>query len=143
MVGYGDSLVAGAVVENLVAAGHKVNVFAGRTQLWENCDKLDKSITRENADYVIATDKGFSPFEFQDAEGNIVDGNEKEQVAGDRFASIIEKVRKDTDVKAVVLRVNSPGGSVMASEKIKGELDLLMERVPVIASYGDYAASGG
>ena len=77
------------------------------------------------------------------AEGNIVDGSEKEQVAGDRFASIIEKVRKDTDVKAVVLRVNSPGGSVMASEKIKGELDLLMERVPVIASYGDYAASGG
>ena len=77
------------------------------------------------------------------AEGNIVDGNEKTQVAGDRFAKIIEKVRNDEDVKAVVLRVNSPGGSVMASEKIKGELDLLRERVPVIASYGDYAASGG
>ena len=77
------------------------------------------------------------------AEGNIVDGNAKEQVAGDRFAAIIEKVRNDKDVKAVVLRVNSPGGSVLASEKIKGELDLLRERVPVIASYGDYAASGG
>ena len=77
------------------------------------------------------------------AEGNIVDGNEKTQVAGDRFAKIIEKVRNDEDVKAVVLIVNSPGGSVMASEKIKGELDLLRERVPVIASYGDYAASGG
>lgn len=77
------------------------------------------------------------------AEGDIIDGNEKTQVAGDRFARIIEKVRKDDDVKAVVLRVNSPGGSVMASEKIKGELDLLREKVPVIASYGDYAASGG
>lgn len=78
------------------------------------------------------------------AEGNIVDGDEKQQVAGDRFANIISKVRKDSTVKAVVLRVNSPGGSVLASEKIKAELDLIRKRgVPVIASYGDYAASGG
>ena len=77
-------------------------------------------------------------------EGNIVDGDAKEEVAGDRFAKIIEKVREDDDVKAVVLRVNSPGGSVLASEKIKTELDLLRENgVPVIASFGDYAASGG
>ena len=78
------------------------------------------------------------------AEGNIVDGHEKQQVAGDRFAGIIEDVRKDSTVKAVVLRVNSPGGSVLASEKIKNEIELLQKRgVPVIASYGDYAASGG
>ncbi len=78
------------------------------------------------------------------AEGNIVDGNEKQQVAGDRFAKIISDVRKDSTVKAVVLRVNSPGGSVLASEKIKAELDLMRKRgIPVIASYGDYAASGG
>lgn len=77
------------------------------------------------------------------AEGNIVDGNEKQQVAGDRFAEIISDVRKDSTVKAVVLRVNSPGGSVLASEKIKTELDLLRQTTPVIASYGDYAASGG
>ena len=77
------------------------------------------------------------------AEGDIVDGSAKQGVAGDRFAEIIADVRKDTTVKAVVLRVNSPGGSVLASEKIKAELDLLQERVPVIASYGDYAASGG
>ena len=77
------------------------------------------------------------------AEGNIVDGSDKEQVAGDRFAQIIADVRNDKDVKAVVLRVNSPGGSVLASEKIKAELDLLRKNVPVIASYGNYAASGG
>ena len=77
------------------------------------------------------------------AEGDIVDGNEKQNVAGDRFAQIISDVRKDSTVKAVVLRVNSPGGSVLASEKIKAELDLLRQRVPVIASYGNYAASGG
>ena len=77
------------------------------------------------------------------ADGEIVDGHEKEQVAGDHFAQIIAEVRADESVKAVVLRVNSPGGSVLASEKIKAELDLLRERVPVIASYGAYAASGG
>jgi protease-4 len=77
------------------------------------------------------------------AEGNIVDGKDNTQVAGDRFAEIIADVRRDSTVKAVVLRVNSPGGSVLAAEKIKAEVDLLQERVPVIASYGDYAASGG
>ena len=77
------------------------------------------------------------------AEGNIVDGNEKQQIAGNRFAKIISKVRQDSTIKAVVLRVNSPGGSVLASEKIKAELDLLRETTPIIASYGDYAASGG
>ena len=77
------------------------------------------------------------------ANGSIIDGNEKQDVAGDRFAAIIADIRKDTTVKAAVLRVNSPGGSVLASEKIKAELDLLRERVPVIASYGGYAASGG
>lgn len=77
------------------------------------------------------------------AEGNIVDGKGNQQVAGDRFAKIISDVRKDSTVKAVVLRVNSPGGAVLAAEKIKAEVDLLQERVPVIASFGDYAASGG
>lgn len=77
------------------------------------------------------------------ADGEIIDGKGKKQIAGDRFASIISKVRKDSTIKAVVLRVNSPGGSVLASSKIKNELDLLNESVPVIASYGNYAASGG
>lgn len=78
------------------------------------------------------------------ADGEIIDGNGKQQVAGDRFAGLIADARKDSTVKAVVLRVNSPGGSVLASEKIKAEIDLIKERgIPVIASYGDYAASGG
>ena len=77
------------------------------------------------------------------AQGDIVDGDAKENVAGNRFAKVIADVRKDSSVMAVVLRVNSPGGSVLASEKIKAELDLLREVKPVIASYGDYAASGG
>lgn len=77
------------------------------------------------------------------ADGDIIDGNDKQNVAGDRFAKIIADVRKDSTIKAVVLRVNSPGGSVLASEKIKTELDMLRENVPIIASYSGYAASGG
>lgn len=77
------------------------------------------------------------------ANGDIMDGDDKNVVAGDRYAKIISDVRKDSTIKAVVLRVNSPGGSVLASEKIKTEIGLLQQRVPVVASYGDYAASGG
>lgn len=77
------------------------------------------------------------------AEGEIVDGDAANQVAGDRFARIIAKVRADSTIKAVVLRVASPGGSVLASEKIRTEVDLLRKDKPVIASYGSYAASGG
>ena len=77
------------------------------------------------------------------ASGEIVDGDAKDNVGGNRFAKIISEVRQDSSIQAVVLRVNSPGGSVLASEKIKAELDLLREYKPVIASYGDYAASGG
>lgn len=77
------------------------------------------------------------------ADGEIIDGRMKQQVAGDRFAALIAKVRADSTVKAVVFRVSSPGGSVMASEKIKAEIDLTRACKPVIASYGNYAASGG
>lgn len=77
------------------------------------------------------------------ADGEIVDGVDETNVDGDRFASIIEKVRKDKTVKAVVLRVNSPGGSVVASDKIKYELDRLKAEKPLVASYGSMAASGG
>ncbi len=77
------------------------------------------------------------------ADGDIVDGYGKTAVAGDRFASLISKVCADSTVKAVVLRVNSPGGSVLASEKIRAELDRLKQTKPVVASFGSYAASGG
>ena len=77
------------------------------------------------------------------AEGEIVEGDEATEIAGDRFVHVIDKVRKDKNVKAVVLRVNSPGGSVAASIKIREALDLLQAEKPLVASYGDYAASGG
>ena len=77
------------------------------------------------------------------AEGEIVEGSSKSNIAGDRFAALVDKARADSTVKAVVLRVNSPGGSVTASEKIKQALDRLQQDKPLIASYGSMAASGG
>ena len=77
------------------------------------------------------------------ADGNIVEGKDPMQVDGDRFAKIIAEVRKDSSIKAAVLRVNSPGGSVLAAEKITEVIKLLQERMPVVASFGNYAASGG
>ena len=77
------------------------------------------------------------------ADGEIVEGKDYSDIASDRFVAEIDKLRKDKTVKSVVLRVNSPGGSVVASEKIRTALNLLMAEKPLIASYGNYAASGG
>jgi protease IV len=78
------------------------------------------------------------------AEGEIVDGDgDNGQVGGDRFAKIFSKIRQDGDVKAVVLRINSPGGSAIASEIIQREIRLTREIKPVVVSMGDVAASGG
>ena len=64
-------------------------------------------------------------------------------VSGLEIASILADIRRDSTVKAVVLRVNSPGGSATGAEMINNELGRLKAVKPVIASYGDYAASGG
>jgi len=77
------------------------------------------------------------------ADGEIV-MDDKEGTIGNHFAAEISKVRQDPTVKAVVLRVNSPGGSVQAASAIEREVTLLREKgIPVVASYGGYAASGG
>ncbi|NJR19018.1 MAG: signal peptide peptidase SppA [Calothrix sp. CSU_2_0] len=78
------------------------------------------------------------------AEGEIVDGTgEDGQIGGDRFAKIFNKIRQDKSIKAVVLRVNSPGGSATAAEVMQREIQLTREKVPVVVSMGDVAASGG
>jgi protease-4 len=77
-------------------------------------------------------------------EGEIVDGwGDLTNIGGDRFAAELRELRRDDDVKAVVLRVNSPGGSAYASEEIQHEIIALKAKKPVIVSMGNYAASGG
>ncbi|MFB8791660.1 MAG: signal peptide peptidase SppA [Potamolinea sp.] len=78
------------------------------------------------------------------AEGEIVNGQGTgQQVGGDSFARQMRLLRQDEDVKAVVLRINSPGGSVTGSDVILREVRLTRDKKPVIVSMGNYAASGG
>jgi protease-4 len=78
------------------------------------------------------------------AEGEIVDGEGGvQEIGGDRLAQQLREIRLDQDVKAVVLRVNSPGGSATASEVIQREVKLTRAQKPVVVSMGNYAASGG
>lgn len=76
--------------------------------------------------------------------GNIISGEGTERSMGsDRIAGAIRKARLDESVKAIVFRINSPGGSALASDVILREVKLASEVKPVIASMGDVAASGG
>ena len=78
------------------------------------------------------------------ADGDIVSGNgDNEQVGSDAFRAIIRKARMDNDIKAIVFRVNSPGGSSLASDVIWREISLARKEKPVVVSMGDVAASGG
>lgn len=78
------------------------------------------------------------------AEGQIVQGaSEQGTLGSSTLADQLAEARLDEEVKAVVLRVNSPGGSALASEVIWREMELLRQQKPVIVSMGDYAASGG
>ncbi|WP_016955756.1 signal peptide peptidase SppA [Catenovulum agarivorans] len=79
------------------------------------------------------------------AKGTILDGHKKAgEIGGDSTAKLLERARLDDSVKAVVLRIDSPGGSAFASEVIRREIDLLREaNKPVVASMSSVAASGG
>ncbi len=79
------------------------------------------------------------------AEGEIVDGEAGPgRIGGDSTAKLIRQAREDEDTKAIVLRVNSPGGSAFASEIVRRELELTRKAgKPVVVSMGDVAASGG
>ncbi len=78
------------------------------------------------------------------ADGGIVDGSSSNgSVGGNSLAEKLADLREDDQVKAVVLRVNSPGGSALASDVVWREMELLKAEKPVVVSMGSYAASGG
>jgi protease-4 len=77
------------------------------------------------------------------AEGDIIDGKgERESIGSESYRALVRKARLDKDIKAIVLRINSGGGSALASENIWRELTLAKADKPVIVSFGDVAASG-
>ncbi|MEZ5059389.1 MAG: signal peptide peptidase SppA [Saprospiraceae bacterium] len=153
-----DSISSHTIIQNAEMAkrirfidkiGYRDEVLADlRDRLGMEEDEDIKSISLD--DY-FASVKDDTDFNTKDkvavvyAEGEIVDGKGEEgQVADEKYVKIIEKLRTDDKVKAIVLRVNSPGGSAMASENIWRELTLARDQgIKVVVSMGDYAASGG
>jgi protease IV len=78
------------------------------------------------------------------AEGDIVMGKgDNSNIGGDEYKDLIRNLRKDKDIKALVLRINSGGGSAFASDLIWRELTLFKKEKPLVVSMGNYAASGG
>ena len=77
------------------------------------------------------------------ASGAIYNGEGYQEIYADNFVKEIKKLTENDKIKAVVLRINSPGGSANASDEILFELQQLKKKKPIIVSFGDYAASGG
>lgn len=97
-----------------------------------NTQVKNKKAPRENRIAVI-----YAVGEIQGGEGN------DEIIGSDRIAKAVREARKDSTIKAIVLRVNSPGGSALASDVMWRELVLAKQTKPLVVSMGDYAASGG
>ncbi len=153
--------------EDLRAAGGdlaKLALTQGLVDALVTHDELDARIAKTGAPADEGT--GFRHIEFLDyvalknamphmpgrpsvavvvAEGEIVDGKaEPGTIGGETTSALLRKAREDEDVKAVVLRVDSPGGSVFPSELIRREVELIKAAgKPVVVSMGDLAASGG
>ncbi|TXH20183.1 MAG: signal peptide peptidase SppA [Chitinophagaceae bacterium] len=78
------------------------------------------------------------------ANGDIIDGKgETDQIGSQTYIELLRKAREDESVKAIVVRVNSGGGSALASDNIHREMSLAKAKKPLIVSFGDVAASGG
>ncbi len=129
---YQDEVVAD--LKKLTGSGEKDNSFR-QIRLTTYAKAKNKDFQNRSSNNKIA---------LVYAEGEIVNGQgSAQQVGGDSFARQIRRLRQDEDVKAVVLRINSPGGSVTGSDVIQREVQLTRQKKPVIVSMGNYAASGG
>ncbi|CAA6678106.1 Unannotated [Lentimonas sp. CC4] len=132
-VGYLDELI-----DHLGSTYH----YAASDETFQQIGLIDYSAARTLESDTTAKDGERIAIVY--AEGQIIDGGKFPGfIGGDWLAEELRRLRKDKDVKAVVLRVNSPGGSAVASEIIQRETRLLAEQKPLIVSMGSYAASGG
>ncbi len=110
----------------------------------EKTDKINFITINKYADAVDFRQSGSDRIALIYAEGDIIDGKgNKETIGSEEFVKHIRKARLDKSIKAIVFRVNSGGGSALASENIWRELSLAKKTKPVVVSFGDVAASGG
>ncbi|MCY0968701.1 signal peptide peptidase SppA [Chryseobacterium wangxinyae] len=106
-------------------------------------DKLNKISLTKYIDSFSDKDKSGEKVAVLYASGSINNGDEYSDIYSDKYIDYIKNLQEDKKVKAVVLRINSPGGSANASDEILFELQQLKKKKPLIVSFGDYAASGG
>lgn len=108
--------------------------------------KKDKKLNKINfADYISTMEEKSSSDKVAVlyASGTIQQGDGLTDIQSERYVKLIKKLQNDDKVKAVVLRVNSPGGDANAADAILFELQNLKTKKPLVVSFGDYAASGG
>ena len=106
-------------------------------------EKLNKVSIRNYAFSQVDTKTNDNKIAVLYASGTIYNGNKYSDIHSERYIQYIKDLAQDDNIKAVVLRVNSPGGSANASDEILYELQQLKQKKPLIISFGDYAASGG
>ncbi len=106
-------------------------------------DKLNKVSLQKYIDSFDDKDSSGEKVAVLYASGSINNGDEYSDIYSEKYIKYIKELQKDDKVKAVVLRINSPGGSANASDEILFELQQLKKTKPLVVSFGDYAASGG
>jgi protease IV len=106
-------------------------------------DKINFVTLQRYQEGVYFKQRGTNKIAIIYAQGNIVGGNgDNESIGSDNYIGLIRKARLDNTVKAIVLRINSGGGSSLASSSILREMELAKKDKPVVVSFGDVAASG-
>ena len=131
-----------------------VDMIAYEDQVFTDLKKLtgknekDKTFTKislgDYAEVPGKSSKSDNKIAIVYAEGEIVNGSgDQGTIGSDEFAKMFSKIRQNDQIKAVVLRINSPGGSATAAEVMQREIKLTHQVKPVIVSMGDMAASGG
>lgn len=127
-----DQLIQKSEYDNLIKKKLKIDT-----------DKKLNKISFAKYSESLDSDKGGKKIAVLYASGAIYNGKGYDGIYADNFVKEIKKLQKNDDVKAVVFRINSPGGSANASDEILFEMQQLKRKKPVIVSFGDYAASGG
>lgn len=127
-----DQLIQKSEYDNIIRK--KLNIDADKKINKISFAKYSESLESENDGKKIAV---------LYASGAIYNGKGYDGIYAENFVKEIKKIQKDDDIKAVVFRINSPGGSANASDEILFEMQQLKRKKPVIVSFGDYAASGG
>ena len=130
------------LADQLIQKTEYDNILRNKLQLSEK-DKLNKISLSKYVDSFKDEEKSGDRVAVLYASGSINGGDEYNDICSEKYIEYIKDLQEDKKVKAVVLRINSPGGSANASDEILFELQQLKKSKPLIVSFGDYAASGG